>query len=156
MFASRPRIAILAALVALPALAGETPRREDDPERLVTRLGVDDFGTRVEAAEKLEALGEKALPALHKAIRSNDPEVLYRARKAIRAIENPLKRDVHARKGHTGQILSVAFDKEGERCASGSFDTTVRVWDVATGKELHALEGHKTVVDAVAVSGDGK
>lgn len=35
-------------------------------------------------------------------------------------------------------------------------DTTVRIWDVASGKTLHALLGHKDNVTAIAISKDGK
>ena len=48
--------------------------------------------------------------------------------------------------GPTDQILCVAFDATGRRCAAGGFDKVIRVWDVATGKELQRLEGHKDIV----------
>ena len=35
-------------------------------------------------------------------------------------------------------------------------DTTVHMWDVATGKEVAALKGHKTYVDRIVFSPDGK
>ena len=39
--------------------------------------------------------------------------------------------------GRTGEITSVAFARDGDRAvSSGSHDRTVRLWDVATGKEL--------------------
>src|SRR5205823_2876257 len=39
---------------------------------------------------------------------------------------------------------------------SGSYDSTVRLWDNETGKELKRLEGHKGAVAAVAFSPDEK
>jgi WD40 repeat protein len=50
--------------------------------------------------------------------------------------------------GHKAQILSLAFDAEGRRAVStgGQADPTVRVWDVATGKELHVFRGHNAAV----------
>ncbi len=39
--------------------------------------------------------------------------------------------------------------------ASGGWDRTVRIWDVATGQERAVLEGHTRPVQAVAVSPDG-
>jgi WD40 repeat protein len=40
--------------------------------------------------------------------------------------------------------------------ASVGTDTTARLWDVATGKELAALPGHATAVSAVAFAPDGR
>jgi WD40 repeat protein len=45
---------------------------------------------------------------------------------------------------------------DGKTLASGSMANTVRLWDVATGKERAALRGHTLVVATVAFSPDGK
>lgn len=50
---------------------------------------------------------------------------------------------------------SVGWSPDGTMLASGSSDKTVRIWDVASGRELHALKGHKTKVYIVAWSPDG-
>jgi WD40 repeat protein len=42
-------------------------------------------------------------------------------------------------KGHTEWVSALAFSSDGKTLASGSRDKTVRLWDVATGKELHTL-----------------
>ena len=52
-------------------------------------------------------------------------------------------------------VLSVAFSPDGTRLASGADDNTVRLWDVATGKETARLEGHGDWVRSVAFSPDG-
>jgi GTPase SAR1 family protein len=44
---------------------------------------------------------------------------------------------------------------DGARAISASFDKTLRVWDLATGKSLATLEGHTSVVWCVAVTPDG-
>jgi WD40 repeat protein len=42
--------------------------------------------------------------------------------------------------GHTHAICSVAFSPDGHRVLSGGADGTIRLWEVATGKELHRFE----------------
>jgi WD40 repeat protein len=59
--------------------------------------------------------------------------------------------------GHEEAIKSVVFSPDGKRLASGSLDSTVRVWDVETGKQLGLpLQGHTGGVCSVAFSPDGK
>jgi WD40 repeat protein len=48
------------------------------------------------------------------------------------------------------------FSPGGTLLASGSHDTTIKLWDVATGRELQRLSGHTSAVVAVAFSLDGR
>jgi len=50
-------------------------------------------------------------------------------------------RELHNLKGHTGFVQNVAFSPDGKLLASGSYDSTVTIWDVATGKVLRTLAG---------------
>ena len=38
--------------------------------------------------------------------------------------------------GHSFWVLSVAISADGMRVVSGSFDKTVKIWDVETGTEV--------------------
>jgi WD40 repeat protein len=58
-------------------------------------------------------------------------------------------------KGHAGGVLCVAFSSDGKQLASASEDATVKLWEVATGKEKSTLE-QKGRVTSVALSSDGK
>ena len=55
-----------------------------------------------------------------------------------------------------GTVHSVAFSPDGKTLASGSRDRTVRLWEVASGKETATLPGHTDTVYSVAFSPDGK
>ncbi|KAG8993810.1 hypothetical protein FRB90_000598, partial [Tulasnella sp. 427] len=55
------------------------------------------------------------------------------------------------------EITSVAFSPDGKRIASGSYDKTVRLWDVETGQQSgDPLTGHTYWITSVAFSPDGK
>jgi WD40 repeat protein len=57
---------------------------------------------------------------------------------------------------HAGDVRTVAFDPEGNRYASGSFDHTIIIWDAVTGQGKKTLKGHKEKVNSVSWSPDGK
>jgi WD40 repeat protein len=68
------------------------------------------------------------------------------------------KRLVHNLEGHTGGILSVMFSPDSKILASGGydFDGTMRIWDMATGKETNQLRANTWVTTSVAFSPDGR
>ena len=57
--------------------------------------------------------------------------------------------------GHTDWVSSVSFSPDGLTLASGSWDNTVRLWEVASGQEKAVLEGHTDWVRSVSFSPDG-
>jgi WD40 repeat protein len=58
--------------------------------------------------------------------------------------------------GHRGCVVCLALSPDGRLAASGSLDSTVRLWEIDTGKEVRTLEGHVGHVFAVAFSPDGR
>src|SRR6266542_1276626 len=57
--------------------------------------------------------------------------------------------------GHADEVTSVAFGLDGKIVASGSRDNTIKLWEVATGRELRTLR-HSSSVRSVAFSVDGR
>ena len=58
--------------------------------------------------------------------------------------------------GHGEMVHTVAFSPDGALAASGSADKTVRIWNLADGKEVRSIAAHASSVYAVAFSPDGK
>lgn len=58
-------------------------------------------------------------------------------------------------RGHRSKVASLAFTPDGATLVSGSWDRTVRLWDVATGREKCALDWERGKVQYVAMAPDG-
>jgi serine/threonine protein kinase len=58
--------------------------------------------------------------------------------------------------GHSDSVLSAAYSSDSRYLASGSGDNTIKIWEVAKGKELRTLTGHSSGVYSVVYSPDGR
>jgi ribosome assembly protein 4 len=56
--------------------------------------------------------------------------------------------------GHTEAVLSVSFSPDGNLLATGSGDTTVRIWDLSSETPKFTLKGHSNWVQHVSWSPD--
>jgi WD40 repeat protein len=54
------------------------------------------------------------------------------------------------------EVRAVAFAPDGKTLATGSWDRAVKLWDVASGKEIRTLEGYKDRIFGVTFSPDGQ
>jgi WD40 repeat protein/lysozyme family protein len=62
----------------------------------------------------------------------------------------------HVRFGEPrGPVLFAAFDAKGERIVTASKDGRIRVWDVATSRQLARFEGHQQAANSAVFNGDG-
>jgi WD40 repeat protein len=73
---------------------------------------------------------------------------------------NPLRAEEpkarHTLHGHTDDVPCMAFSPDGKTLASASGNKTIKLWDVATGKEQASLQGHTNTITSVAFSPNGK
>ncbi|MEH2330757.1 serine/threonine-protein kinase [Nostoc sp.] len=58
--------------------------------------------------------------------------------------------------GHENSVLSVAISPDGKTIASSGDDSTIKLWNLATGKLISSLNGHFQEVNVVVISPDGK
>ena len=56
---------------------------------------------------------------------------------------------------HSGEVNKGALSADGTRALSGSDDTTVRIWDIETGRSIRVFKGHSGNIYSVAFSADG-
>jgi len=57
--------------------------------------------------------------------------------------------------GHTAWVMSVAYNTAGTQLASGSWDNTIKIWDMSNGGELlQTLTGHTEAVNSVVYNED--
>ena len=80
--------------------------------------------------------------------------------KQIRLWDAETGKEIKTLEGHTGSVRGLAFvpPAKGKPCTqlvSGSYDRTVRVWNLTSGKEDRVVQ-QAAAVGAVAVSHDGK
>ena len=87
--------------------------------------------------------------------------------RTVRLWDLQKRKELRQFKGHTGIVLGGAFSPDGRRvltACGGDYvkgiyrgpDQTVRLWDVATGGEIHRFDGHKGSVRSVTFSPDGR
>jgi WD40 repeat protein/energy-coupling factor transporter ATP-binding protein EcfA2 len=75
--------------------------------------------------------------------------------KTLGKTDNPFGRE----DGHNNWIYSVQFSPNGKMLASGSADSTIKLWDLEdanSSKELVTLKGHQATIYRVRFSPDGK
>jgi WD40 repeat protein len=130
-------------------------------EKLINQLGNEDFSEREKATKELEAIGPLAIELLKPATEKEDVEISSRAAVLV----GLLKAKSWSRGAPSG-----AFSPDGKTLATALGNVTVneggqnvvketggiKLWAVATGKELATLTGHEGQVGPLVFSPDGK
>lgn len=58
--------------------------------------------------------------------------------------------------GHRGFVFSVACSPDGKTLASSGLDTSIKLWDLGSGKNIANLKGHTGSIMSVAFTPDGE
>ncbi|KAK1938484.1 putative WD-repeat protein [Babesia divergens] len=67
----------------------------------------------------------------------------------------PVTRCSSSLEGHSESVLCMEFSPDGGMLATGSGDSTVRIWDLSTATPIKTLKGHTNWVLSVSWSPDG-
>jgi RNA polymerase sigma factor (sigma-70 family) len=76
--------------------------------------------------------------------------------KEVRRLGKPMERPAAMPRGVFLTMPVLAISPDGKRLASAGEDSTLTLWDLTTGRELHAFAGHQSSLLAVRFSPDGK
>jgi WD40 repeat protein len=118
---------------------------------------------------RADALGNSALSLVNT---GKDLDAFVQALRAVKILPNQQSstasglyalqealnsRSEHNRlEGHHSSVYSVSFSPNGQTLATGSADKTIKLWNLATGKEIRTLQGHQNSVLSVSFSPDGQ
>jgi WD40 repeat protein len=103
--------------------------------KAIEQLGEEDAVIRDKASKKLTSYGMEIVPLLRRVGRNHaDIDVRLRANVLASAIEKMNSGEIRTFEGHTGMVFRTILTPDGKKAVSGG--DYLRVWDVATGKEL--------------------
>ncbi|XP_055383070.1 protein Notchless [Condylostylus longicornis] len=80
-------------------------------------------------------------------------DIIYQPQAVFKV--RPVTRCTSSMPGHAEAVVSIGFSPNGKHLASGSGDTTVRLWDLNTETPHFTCKGHKQWVLCVVWSPDG-
>ena len=71
------------------------------------------------------------------------------------AQDQDYKLETVIQRGHKAAVRSLAYSPNGQFIATGSRDVSIKIWEVATGREIRTLLGHLGSVSALAFDPTG-
>jgi WD40 repeat protein len=150
-------VGLLALLAALSARGAAPPKPSArEIAELVRALEDERYEVRTAAMEALGQAGERAVPPLRHAATHPDPDVRLRAFVLLRVLDKALVPDALVLTGHADAVVCLDVSRDGKLLVSGGNDSTARVWDLQTGRELRKLEGTVGRVWGVALLPDAR
>ncbi|MEQ9358613.1 WD40 domain-containing protein [Coleofasciculus chthonoplastes] len=111
---------------------------------------------KLSSNQDLEALVEtlKAGKRLQRWSIGVNPETEIKVKAALQDVVYSI-REVNSFHGHSGTVTCVSFSSDGQLIASGSEDTTIRIWTVE-GRKVATFKGHEDTITSIDFSPDGK
>src|SRR5262249_41288443 len=146
------KVWVLATLGLSMLLLGAAPPETVSAARitaLIEQLGDDSFDKREAASKALADIGVPAVRFLWKAAAaSKDPEIRWRAERVLDTIAARVPRlvpkgeEIHRIALDGIHSYNTTFSADGRYCLAGGDGSTLRLYEVKSGKLLHELTGH--------------
>jgi WD40 repeat protein len=146
-------------------LLGAAPPATVSPSRiaaLIEQLGDDSFDKREVATKALADIGVPAVRFLKAAATSKDLEIRWRAERVIQAIAARVPglvqkgEEIHRIPWAGVHSYNTTFSADGCYCLAGGDGSTLRLYEVKSGKLLHELRGHTHWAQHAVFLPDGK
>jgi hypothetical protein len=103
-------------------------------KNLIEQLGADEYEAREEATMKLIELGEKVVPYLEQATKSDDPEIAWRCRRILRAIKKKVFRSQQEKQPSDGGVQSRVLSESEVKIIQRVNDTRLEFSKTRDGK----------------------
>jgi WD40 repeat protein len=130
---------------------------------LIEQLGDDSFDKREAASKALDDIGVPAVRFLWKAAAtSKDPEIRWRAERVIQTIAARVPglvqkgEEIHRIAWNGIHSYNTTFSADGRYFLAGGDGSTLRLYEVKSGKLLHELTGHTHWAQHAVFLPDGK
>ncbi|KAJ3263236.1 Transducin (beta)-like 3, partial [Blyttiomyces sp. JEL0837] len=123
---------------------------EENP-RLVTALNDSICIVSLDSAENVKTIENNNDEITCFEVAPNDEHVLIASQSLqLKYVQLGTETVIRTWKAHDAPVLAMAFDPSSTLAATGSADSTVRVWDVFRGHATHYFKGHSGVVSCLA------